>query len=33
MTESLATLLAAHAKGKAVKATIDETYDRVDAAQ
>src|SRR5271166_5594742 len=30
MTESLATLLAAHAKGKAVKATIDETYDRVD---
>jgi allophanate hydrolase len=30
MTESLATLVAAHAKGKAVKATIDETYDRVD---
>ena len=29
MTESLATLLAAHAKGKAVRSTIDETYDRV----
>ena len=30
MTESLATLVAAHAEGKAVKSTIDETYDRVD---
>ncbi len=30
MTESLAALLAAHAGGKAVGATIDETYDRVE---
>jgi allophanate hydrolase len=30
MTESLATLLAAHVKGKAVRATIDETYNRVE---
>ncbi len=30
MTESLAALLAAHAGGKALRATIDETYDRVE---
>ena len=29
MSQSLAALLAAHAKGEAVTATIDETYDRV----
>ena len=30
MTESLAALLAAHAGGTALRATIDETYDRVE---
>ena len=30
MTESLAALLAAHDGGKALRATIDETYDRIE---
>ena len=28
MTDTIATLLAAHAAGKALTATIEETYDR-----
>jgi allophanate hydrolase len=30
MTDTIATLLAAHAAGKALTATIDETYDRIE---